>query len=35
MQDQFTITAKTLIEGPNFLVWGGGKGLIHVNKQLF
>ena len=21
-----------LIEGPNFLVWGGGKGLIHVNK---
>lgn len=21
-----------LIEGSNFLVWGGGKGLIHINK---
>lgn len=21
-----------LIEGSNFLIWGGGKGLIHINK---
>lgn len=35
MQDQFTITAKALIEGSNFLVWGRCKGLIHINKQLF
>jgi hypothetical protein len=35
MQNQFTITARTLIEGSDLLIWGRSKELIHINEQLF